>query len=64
MIDRAKIAVYKRGEEPSDVIYWLSRPVIERILNLEEICQEYNLWRYDSQQRLQRVYRIVKRKRS
>lgn len=63
-IDKTRIAIYKKGEEPSDVVYWLQQPAIERILNLEEIRQEYNLWKYGTEQRLQRVYRIVKRKSS
>ena len=61
-VDRSRIAVYKRGHEPSDVLYWLSRPAIERIINLEQIRQEYNTWKYGTRQRLQRVYRVVKRK--
>jgi len=49
------------GEEPKDFIYWQSRPYEERLQALETIRMEYNAWRYDDQQGLQRVYRIVKR---
>jgi hypothetical protein len=62
-LDRTKIAVYKKGEEPSDVLYWLSRPPIERLLALESIRAEYNQWQYGTEQGFQRVYRVVKRKR-
>lgn len=63
-MDKSQIVVYKKGEEPSDVLYWLSRPAIERIMALEQIIQEYNIWKYGTEQRLQRVYRVVKRKKS
>jgi hypothetical protein len=62
-VDRAQIAVYKKGEEPSDVLFWLSRPAIERIRTLELIRAEYNQWKYGNQQGFQRIYRVVKRKR-
>ena len=62
-LDRTKIARYKKGEEPNDVLYWLSRPAIERILTLERIRMEFNQWKYGAQPGFQRVYRIVKRER-
>ncbi|MEI6412338.1 MAG: hypothetical protein WCR52_23305 [Bacteroidota bacterium] len=40
-LDRTQIAVYKKGAAPSDVLYWLSRPPIERLLALESICAKY-----------------------
>ncbi|MDZ4679747.1 MAG: hypothetical protein SH848_01980 [Saprospiraceae bacterium] len=39
---RPAIRIYKKGEEPDDVLYWLSRPPIERIQALEEIRKHYN----------------------
>ncbi len=62
-VDRSQIAVYKKGQEPSDVLFWLSRPAIERIRTLELIREEYNQWKYGTQQGFQRIYRVVKRKR-
>jgi hypothetical protein len=62
-VDRSRVAVYKRGEEPSDVLFWLTRPPFERLRALELIRQEYNQWKYGTEQGFQRVYRIVKRKR-
>jgi len=60
---RPAIRIYKKGEEPDDVLYWLSRPPIERICALEEIRKQYNDWKYGAGQGFQRVYTIVKRKR-
>jgi hypothetical protein len=62
-IDRNAVAVYKKGEEPNDVLFWLSRPAFERIKALELIRHEYNLWKYGTEQRFKRVCRVVKRKR-
>ena len=62
-IDRTRVAIFKKGEEPSDVLYWLSRSVEERLSNLEAIRKEYNQWKYGAEPRLQRVYRVVKRKK-
>lgn len=60
---RLAIRVYKKGEEPDDVLYWLSRPPIERIQALEEIRKQYNDWKYGPGHEFQRVYKLVKRKR-
>ena len=57
------IRIFKKGEEPDDVLYWLSRPPIERIRALEEIRKQYNDWKYSTRREFQRVYTIVKRKR-
>ncbi|MEK7249803.1 MAG: hypothetical protein AAB209_05200, partial [Bacteroidota bacterium] len=52
----------KLGEEDkTDLEYWLSRSVEERLAAQEEIRQEYNAWRYGARQRFQRVHRVVKR---
>ncbi len=34
------LRILKKGEEPDDVQYWLSRPPIERIRALEEIRKQ------------------------
>ena len=60
---RPAVRIYKKGEEPDDVAYWLSRPAIERIRVLEEIREQYNNWKYGSGREFQRVYKIIKRKR-
>jgi hypothetical protein len=60
---RPPIRVYKKEEEPDDVLYWLSRPSIERICALEEIRKQYNDWKYGAGQGFQRIYKVIKRKR-
>ena len=63
-MDKGAGGVYKKGQEPDDLQYWLSRPPIERLRALEEIRREYNTWKYGTEPRLQRVYRVIKRERS
>jgi hypothetical protein len=55
------IKKYKFNEQPNDFVYWQSRSYEERLDALEQIRKEYNLWRYNAEQRFQKVYRIVKR---
>jgi hypothetical protein len=44
-----------------DRAYWMSKSPQERIKALEEICEEYNTWRYtNAERRLQRTVQIVK----
>lgn len=50
---------YDAGSEPSDFVYWQSRPAIERIQALETIRREYILWKYGTFPRLQRVHRVI-----
>jgi hypothetical protein len=56
--------VYKKvsiSEQPSDTSYWRTRPPYERLAALEEIRNEYHLWKYHAEPRLQRVYSVTKR---
>ena len=53
---------YRINEQPNDFSFWKSKSYEERLKALEQIRKEYNLWRYNAEQRFQRVYRIVKRK--
>jgi len=48
-------------QQPTDFAYWQSQPYLLRLVALEEIRQEYHGWQHDTQPRLQRVYRIIKR---
>ena len=48
--------------QKNDFAWWQSRPPEERLACLEEIRQEYHGWENNTEQRLQRVYTIVKRK--
>jgi len=53
---------YKFGEEPKNFSFWQSKSCQERIDALEQIRQEYNLWRYHAEPGLQRVYKNIKLK--
>ncbi len=54
------VCKYKLGEQPKECIYWQDKSYQERLTALEDIRREYNSWRYNAEQRLQRVYRIIK----
>ncbi len=57
-----KVAAVKRlGEEEPQKVYWLSRPVSERIAAVEQIRREFHGWTDESEPRLQRVCRILHR---
>jgi len=60
-LDKTKFAIVKKGQEIDDIFYWLERLPIERIIALETIRQEYNQWKYGTEQGFQRVYQVVKR---
>ena len=60
-ISRA-IHKFRVGEQPKEFLYWRSRTYEERLKALEDIRLEYNGWKYDDQQGLQRVYRIISRR--
>ena len=49
------------GQQPSDFAYWQAQPYQARLAALEQIRQEYHRWNYDSEPRLQRLYRVIKR---
>jgi len=61
-IDRTAIRKVKLKDVQSDFAYWQSRPYQERLEALEKIRQEYNSWKYGTEQGFQRVYTIIKRK--
>jgi hypothetical protein len=52
-MDRTQVRVFKKGQEPDDLLYWLSVPPIERIRTLETIRLEYNTWKYGPERRFQ-----------
>jgi hypothetical protein len=54
------VCKYKLGEQPKESAYWQDKTYQERLAALEEIRREYNSWRYNAEQRLQRVYSIIK----
>ena len=54
------IQIVKTDKAQSDVGYWKTQSPEQRLATLETIRQEYIRWKYGSQPRFQRVYRIVK----
>ena len=58
-----KLVVTKRkfSEKKNDAAYWRTQPYVARLAALEEIRQEYHVWKYGTEPGFQRVYRIVKR---
>lgn len=55
------IKITKKGEDDSNLNYWLSLSKIERLIELEKIRKEVNLRLYGDRQQFQRVYTIIKR---
>ena len=51
----------KLTEQTSDFAYWQTQPYEARLAALEEIRQAYYGWTDETEPRLQRVCRIVKR---
>jgi hypothetical protein len=48
-------------QQPSDFAYWQSKSYEERLATLEALRQTYYGWENNPEQRLQRVYTIIKR---
>ena len=57
----AVVNKFALGEQPKEREYWMTRTPLERLAALESIRREYH-GENESQQRLQRVYRIIGRK--
>lgn len=53
--------VVKKGQDDSNLEYWISRTYQERLIELERIRQEVHARLYCGEQEFQRVIRIVKR---
>jgi hypothetical protein len=51
----------KLYEKKTDAAYWRGQPYMIRLGALEEIRQEYHVWKYGTEPGFQRVYTIVKR---
>jgi len=60
-MDKSAGGVYRRGEEPSDLAFWLSRPPEERLAALELIRRRIYGPDYDAPPGLLRVGRVLRR---
>jgi len=58
-----RVRIVKKGEDNSNLLYWISLTGVERLKELEDLREQYNQWRYGTEQGFQRVYRIVKNER-
>ena len=61
IVDRNFIRKGKIKQQGNDFAFWQSKPFLFRLATVEQIRQEYNTWKYGTEQGFQRVYRIIKR---
>ena len=57
-----KVRIVKLGEDRSNAEYWAKQSADSRLSHLEELRHEVIMSQYGAIPRLQRVYRIVRRK--
>ena len=58
-----QIRIVKKGQDESNLNYWISRSYQERLEELERIREEVINQFYETTPRFQRVYRVIKRGR-
>ena len=51
----------RKGDVDSPWMYWVTRPVSERLAMVEELRAEHHGWTDESEPRLPRVCRIIRR---
>lgn len=56
-----KIHIVKKDEQKSDYDFWKTQSYETRLRALEQIREEYNSWKYGTNRRFQRVYKVIKR---
>ncbi len=62
IVNRSIAKKIKLTEEKSEYIYWANQSVEARLDALESLRDEFNNWKFNDQQRFQRVYRVIKQK--
>ena len=55
------VRIVKKGQDESNIIYWLSLSYAERLAELNKLREEINEKYYPDQQRFQRVCRIIRK---
>ncbi|MDQ3800574.1 MAG: hypothetical protein M3384_14080 [Acidobacteriota bacterium] len=60
-MDKTFVRKGKLKEQGNDFEFWQTQPYEVRLATVEQIRQEYNAWKYGSEQGFQRVYRVIKR---
>jgi hypothetical protein len=58
--DKTQVKIVNRDKQPNDFAFWQSQSLVNRLMALEKIRQEYNTWKYGTGLQFQRVYHIVK----
>ncbi len=62
IVNRSIAKKIKLTEEGSDYSYWVNQSIEARLDALESLREEFNNWKFNDQQRFQRVYRVIKQK--
>ena len=62
IVNRSIVNKIKLTEERSDYSYWVNQSIEARLDALESLREEFNNWKFNDQQRFQRVYRVIKQK--
>jgi len=62
IVNRSVAKKVKLTEERSDYSYWANQSIETRLDALESLRDEFNNWKFNDQQRFQRVYRVIKQK--
>ncbi len=62
IVNRSVSRKIRQAEEKNDFGYWSNQSVEARLEALESIREEFNSWKFNDQQRFQRVYRVIKQK--
>lgn len=60
-VDRSAIKKTNLSDGTNDFAYWQAKSFEFRLEALETIREEYNRWKYGSEQGFQRVYSVIKR---
>ncbi|HEY0047984.1 MAG TPA: hypothetical protein VGB68_01770 [Pyrinomonadaceae bacterium] len=60
-MDKTIVRKGKLKEQGNDFEFWQTQSYEARLATVEQIRQEYNSWKYGSEQGFQRVYRVIKR---
>ncbi len=62
IVNRSVAKKVKLTEERSDYSYWANQSIEARLDALESLRDEFNNWKFNDQQRFQRIYRVIKQK--
>jgi len=60
-MDKTSIKIVDLKAMENDFKYWQTQPVEKRLEALEQLRMQFIIWKYGTEQRFQRVYRIIER---